>query len=108
MNMAEALSIIKSLSELETLAGAMTTGDGRWEILQDWLNANPKWRREIESWASMTPDAAYDSLKNYTAKRAKLEPIILDTLINAGMKFRVKKSIQTLQNLYRQRKEIEA
>jgi len=29
-------------------------------------------------------------------------------LINAGMKFRVKKSIQTLQNLYRQRKEIEA
>jgi hypothetical protein len=108
MNMAEALSIIKSLTDLEQIAEAMTTGDGRWQTLQDWLAANPKWKREVESWVSLTPDQAFDSLRDYTAKRAKLEPIILDTLIDAGMKFRVKKSIQTLQALYRERKEVKA
>lgn len=104
MNMSEAMALLANVLEIETIAETLTTPDGRWTRLQDWLANHPKWKKEIDSWVNMTPDEAFNSLRDYTAKRASMPPIVLESLIDAGMRFRVKKSIQTLQALYRERR----
>lgn len=104
MNMVEALALLKSLAELREIAEATATPDGRWQTLQDWLAANPKWRKQIDSWVKLTPEEAFDSLRDYAGEYTGMPPIVLDNLLNGEMKYRVKRAIQTLQACYRERK----
>jgi hypothetical protein len=108
MNMTEAVIVLSDVIEIEKIAEDLLTQDGRWEALQAWLDGHPKWRAEVNKWVDLTPHEAFCSLRNYAANRAKMPPVILDTLIDPGMKWRISKSIQTLQAMYRERKEIKA
>jgi len=103
MNMPDAMALLENVIELETIARVITTPDGRWELLQAWLGRHPAWKAEVNKWIELTPEEAFNSLRDFAAKKAGMPAVVLAGLISPDMRRRITGSIQIVQTLYRER-----
>lgn len=46
----------------------LVTPEGRWEILQEWLDENPKNRNILEAWLEERPEEIWSQLREIAAK----------------------------------------
>lgn len=105
MNTTLALTLLTQLLVLEDIAINTRTPEGRWQMLQDWLEENPQWEKQVNKWIKLTPAEALTSLKNYVAEQTKVPSRMLDKFITPAIEQRVINSIQTIQTCYRERKQ---
>jgi len=108
MKLGEATSLLVDLIEIETISKAAMDPSGRWEIFQGWLARNPRWRKLVDSWIESTPDDAMAELLEYAAQRAELPLPVVQAFVTEPIKLRARSAIETIQTLYKERKEIEA
>jgi len=108
----EVISIVEefadpSLLKLLAIGEEMTTPDGRWEAFQRWLKDNRHWRKKIDKWLQLTPEAAYHELKEAIIDDSTNPAMIrfaINRFIKGDVKTRVINSVETLQTLYNERK----
>ena len=106
MKLGEATSLLMDLIEIETISKAAMDPNGRWEIFQGWLARNPRWRKLIDSWIESTPDDAMAELMKYAAQRAELPLPVVQAFVTEPIKLRARSAIETIQTLYKERKEM--
>lgn len=56
------------MSELDI--SAFLTPDGRWNLLQDWLDENPRHKAVFELWLRQTPDEVFPQVREVVAEIA--------------------------------------
>jgi hypothetical protein len=101
-------TLLEAGAEVVELNQLLKSPDHRWEILQNWIDAHAGWRSRIEAWALMTPDGAYNELRNYIAHRAGLPGPLLGKLVGAEIETMARSAIETVQELYRERADLTA
>lgn len=107
MKTTEVLTLLAKLWELETIAQTATTPEGRWLLLQNWLKENPKWKKQINFWVGLSPDAAYLALKDYIAEQAEIPSILIEKYVSPVISGRVIAAIRSIQACYRERKQVD-
>ncbi len=105
MKTSEAFSLLAKLWELESIAQTANTPEGRWELLQKWLKENPEWEKQINKWYEYHPESAFLFLRDYIAEQAEIPSALMNSFITVSIKQRVTIVIQTIQTLYRERKQ---
>jgi hypothetical protein len=83
------------------------TPDGRWRLLQEWLDDNPAFKARVDAWAPMTPDEVFPELREIAAQWFERKYGALAGAIAraAEMDDRMGAWIATLQQCYKDRKE---
>lgn len=79
------------------------TPDGRWNLLQEWLKANPDWKEEIDGWLKTPSDDVVKQLINTIATRFDMSPDMVQILTPSSVKARAKAAIEKIQACYRER-----
>lgn len=79
---------------------AASTPDGRWNLLQAWLRKSPKWRKQVDQWATQSPDQVIAELEIWIAETYGVGAMVL---VNDGMRAKIKSAIENLQSRYRER-----
>lgn len=99
------------LLELVAIGDQVTTADGRWEAFQDWLKAHPRWRRTVDRWMGQKPEMAYVSIKQALLDQSnspKFLSLAIRQFVTKDLEARIVNAIETLQVLYRERKQTTA
>ncbi len=95
--------IIVEIFEAEEVARDVElcqSADGRWDLLHEWLERRPRWRKTFMAWVDMAPDQAYDNLTVWISEQGKIPPSFLKMFIPPDVVLRVKHTIRIIQNLY--------
>jgi len=81
------------------------TPDGRWNLLQDWLDESPKHRKLLDAWLAQTPEEVFPQLREVAAEIATRKYGGLGgALVRVtNMTPEILKGIETLQTCYRER-----
>lgn len=84
------------------------TPDGRWNMLQDWLEESPKHQRTLDAWLEMTPEEVFPEIREVVAEIAtrKYGPLAGALVRVTKMSAELRGWIETLQTCYRDRKGI--
>lgn len=99
--------ILCEVFEIEDITQAITPG-GRWALLQAWLKNNPRWKTRVTHWSKITPERAYEELREWISVEAGLQLVILKTFIAPEVEARVKGAIVKIQTLYNERRKDES
>jgi hypothetical protein len=102
VNLKELAKIICEVFEIEDITQAETP-EGRWNLLQDWLKHNPRWKKRVSEWLSLSPDEAYNDLCEWIALKAELPMAMFKMIVDQETRARVKSTIATIQALYKER-----
>lgn len=99
MNLVQALKTLGELKPVfEILAPA--NGDLRWNLLQDWLRKNPKYRKQLLHCLSINPSEAFD----YLCQQFDLDLKGIAMADPSGIiRGKVESAIGQLQELYKDR-----
>ena len=95
--------IIVEVFEIEDVARDIelcTSADGRWDLIHEWLESRPRWRKMFMAWVDMSPDQAYESLQAWISEQGKIPVSFLKMFIPPDVAARVKHTIGIIQNLY--------
>jgi hypothetical protein len=103
VNSAEVLQLFFQINRLSRLLEPHN-GDARWEYLQKWLEENPKYSKQVNHCMRLSPKDAVE----YLTAEFNLD-LDLITLFDPERKqlAKVEKLIETIQTLYKERKEQE-
>jgi hypothetical protein len=104
----EAVTLIGDLYEVAAIVNQAGTGDGRWNLLQTWLQSRPKWKTNVERWAKETPEQAYISLKAYVCEQAEIPSLMLNQFLSIEIEGKARGAISVIQELYRERAEMKS
>ena len=94
--------IICEVFEIEDITQAATP-DGRWQILQGYIESRPRWKRNITRWAQMPTEAAYSDLQEYICRETGVKMVFLKMVVSPEIGARIIAAISTIQTLYRDR-----
>lgn len=86
---------------------AFMTPDGRWNMLQDWLEEHPTHNAILESWLKQTPEEVFPQIKDIAATIAsrKYGPLGGALVQVTKLTPEIRHWIEDLQTLYRERQE---
>jgi len=79
---------------------AASTPDGRWSLLQAWLKQNPKWRKKIDYWSTLSSDQVMSDLEVWAIEEYGAG---VSVLANDTMRLKIKSAIENLQTRYNAR-----
>src|SRR5215475_5527885 len=87
-------------------AAAFLTPDGRWNLLQDWLDENPRNRVVFEMWLRQEPDEVFPQVRAVVAEIAskKFGPLAGALVTVTKMTPEIRSWIEEFQTLYNERK----
>jgi len=80
-----------------------STPDGRWNLLQDFLQKNPDWKKKVNRWLTLDPDTAVIQLQVDLAERMGMPVALFAKMINPGLREKARAAVESLQTLYRER-----
>jgi 5,10-methenyltetrahydromethanopterin hydrogenase len=81
------------------------TPDGRWDLLQDWLDEHPRNKAKLDAWLGQTPDQVFPQLREVVAEIAtkKYGPLAGALARTTTLTPEISKWIVELQTLYKER-----
>lgn len=90
-------------------ASRLLTPEGRWELLQDWLKANPKNRRKLERWLTLEPEQVYPEAREAIADIISTKYGALAGALARCAPFTeyAREMITNIQTLYKERKALD-
>lgn len=101
MNYKLAMAIV---SELKILLQLLESPETRWNSLQDWLKAHPRWRARINHYVRCSPDEALIDLRQFIVDETEVPEVLLAVAITPTIEAQAKRSIERLQEMYKARK----
>lgn len=98
------INLVDFLPELAPL-----TADGRWQIVQEWLEDNPEYAERLDEWLELTPDEVFPDLREIAAEAIERRYGALGGVLarTAEMTPQLWQWIATLQTCYRERLEFD-
>lgn len=103
VNSAEVLQLFFQVNRLQRLL-APENGDERWLYLQGWLKDNPKYQKQINHCLKLKPKEAVE----YLAEEFEMDRNLIALFDPKGVMLgKIESLIETIQTLYKERKEIE-
>lgn len=91
------------IGEIQTLLALVQSPDARWNAVQDWLKANPRWKDEIDYYLTLTPDEALDNLRLFLIEQTDVPGQLIALAITPAIEAQARSAIERLQTLYRER-----
>jgi hypothetical protein len=101
MNYKLAMAIV---GELKILLQLLESPDARWDGLQDWLKAHPRWKAQINHYVKCSPDEALIDLRQFIMNETEVPEVLLQLAITPEIEVQAKRSIERLQTMYKERK----
>jgi len=86
---------------------ALLTPEGRWQAFRNWQKENPKWKTQIQHWIHITPDEAFDLLRDWIAREAQVPLVMFKMIVDAETAAQIKPIIARVQELFREREQME-
>ena len=97
----EALAMIQQVKALSQIVARNPDGqDARWQLLQDWLASNPQYRKLVERCLDLSPSNA---LQTICAEMGVDLKLLQAFDRNGSVTLMAVETIETIQNLYRER-----
>lgn len=95
------IDLVSYLPELSFL-----TQEGRWQLLQEWIEDNPEYSKRLDDWLDETPDNIFPELREIAAQLAEREygPLAGAITRTAQLTPGLSRWISTLQTCYKERK----
>lgn len=103
VNSAEVLQLFFHVNRLQRLL-APENGNERWEYLQKWLQENPAYRKQVNHCLKLSSKDAVE----YLSDEFNLDRDLINLFDPKRVMFgKIENVIETIQTLYKERKEIE-
>lgn len=103
VNSSEVLQLFFQVNRLQRLL-APENGDERWNYLQQWLQENPAYRKQVNRCLKLSPKEAVDYLSDEFSLDRDLINLFDPQRVMLG---KIENVIETIQTLYKERKEQE-
>lgn len=101
VNSAEVLQLFFQVNRLQKLL-APENGNERWDYLQQWLQENPTYRKQVNYCLTLSPQDAVDYLSDEFSLDRDLINLFDPKRVMLG---KIENVIETIQTLYKERRE---
>lgn len=102
------IEALQMVDELKMLLDMLNSPDARWDGVQDWLVAHPKWKAKVKRYTTIAPSEALADLRAYIKDNTGFTDPIINMAITPEIEAQARAAIVRLQVLYKERETMQA